>query len=78
MPYDPVSTRDGLRAYMTRYDFTSMELSAALGVHRVTVAKWRNGNLPISMLLTLALGHPSLIVRERVRERARGRGGARA
>ncbi len=77
MPYEPVHTRDDLLAYMRRYDFTSMELAAALCVHRVTVGKWRGGKLPISTVLTLALGSRDLIVRERVRERRRARAGAR-
>ncbi len=78
MVYEPVRRASDLRDYMDRYDFTSMELAAEVGIHRVTVAKYRRGELPIPRLLTLALGNRTLIIRDAVRARRHARGGAGA
>ena len=77
MTYAPVTDANGLCDYMERYDFTSMELADALGIHRVTVAKYRGEKLPIPPILTLALGSRTLIIRDAVRTRRRARAPAR-
>ena len=78
MIYAPVHDATDLRDYMHRYDFTSMELAAELDIHRVTVAKYRRGELSIPQLLTLALGNRTLIIREAIRLRRRARRQPRA
>lgn len=76
--YAPVRSASDLRDYMERYDFTSTELADALGIHRVTIAKYRRGELPIREMLMLALGSRTLIIRDAVRARGRARAATHA
>lgn len=63
-------TPEELRDWMDEYAFNPDNLAEALGCHRQSIFKWRNGTHPITYTVTLALKYLASD-RKALRERQR-------